>query len=521
MTEALMRMARRVPRPRTAIRDWPLWSLPGWLTVFILAVIATDLVAIGVAAFFVTITAHDLLLFGLLLGCTALAVEMSRKAREQGGMTKDVQGVWELPIAILLPPLYALIAPIPRLALMQWRVRRAPLHRRVFSAASVGLSYGAASVTFHGLDHLFLSGSSLAGHPVLHATVWTLLVTVAVLVRSVLNKTMIMTAVKATDPGATIRTEVFAREPLYNDVAEICISVLVTYGVATNPLLAPAALPVVTLLQRSLRHVQLVNDSRADSKTGLLNAATWEREATVEVTRAVRTGTPLAIAVLDIDRFKVINDTYGHLVGDQVLKELARSLDSVLRDYDRAGRFGGEEFSLLLPQTRAVDAFRIAERVRASIAGLSIIVPGATGGERAHVTVSIGVAALDSGSKREYSELMATADAALYRAKSGGRDQVQMISTTRGLSAISGAGDAARNNDGSARGGHSDAPSVFRRAQNSLPGSPAGPVRRCDGVLRPGCWYAWCISSLCGYLVVRMLEGQPQLVVRMMTLLLS
>ena len=78
------------------------------------------------------------------------------------------------------------------------RVRRAPLHRRVFSAASVGLSYGAASVTFHGLDHLFLSGSSLAGHPVLHATVWTLLVTVAVLVRSVVNKTMIMTAVRPT-----------------------------------------------------------------------------------------------------------------------------------------------------------------------------------------------------------------------------------------------------------------------------------------------------------------------------------
>ena len=233
---------------------------------------------------------------------------------------------------------------------------------------------------------------------------------------------------------------------------------------------------MVTLLQRSLRHVQLVNDSRADSKTGLLNAATWEREATAEVTRAVRTRTPLAIAVLDIDRFKVINDTYGHLVGDQVLKELARSLDSVLRDYDRAGRFGGEEFSLLLPQTRAVDAFRIAERVRANIAGLSIIVPGATGGERVHVTVSIGVAALDSGSKREYSELMAAADAALYRAKAGGRDQVQMISTTRGLSAISGAGDRPQH-DGSARGGHSDAPSVFRRAQNSLPGSPAGPAR--------------------------------------------
>jgi diguanylate cyclase (GGDEF)-like protein len=465
MYKALMSMARRVPRPRTAVRDWPLWSLPRWLLSFVLAVIAVDLAAIGVAAWFTTITAHDLLLFGLLLGCTALAVELSSKAGEQGGMIKDVQGVWELPIAILLPPLYALIAPITRFALTQWRVRRAPLYRRVFSSAAVGLSYGAASVTFHGLSRLFPADP---GGTVHRATAWTLLVALAVLVKSVLNKAMIMTAVKATDPGATVRTEVFAPEPLYNDVAEICIGILVTYGVASNPVLALAALPVVTLLQRSLRHVQLVNDARADSKTGLLNAATWEREATAEAARAVRTGASLAVALLDIDRFKMINDTYGHLAGDQVLKEIARALDSFLRDYDRAGRFGGEEFSLLLPQTRAVDAFRIAERLRANIAGLSIIVPGSTGGERVHVTVSIGVAALDSGSRREYSELMATADAALYRAKSGGRDQVQMISTTRGLSAISGVGRGGSGSSASSAGGsRTDVPIAFRRAQGS------------------------------------------------------
>ena len=83
-----------------------------------------------------------------------------------------------------------------------------------------------------------------------------------------------------------------------------------------------------------------------------------------------------------------------------------------------------------------------------------------------HVTVSIGVAALDSGSKREYSELMAAADAALYRAKSGGRDQVQMISTTRGLSAISGGGRGGDSSNSSTNGGRSDVPSAFRRAQN-------------------------------------------------------
>jgi len=118
-------------------------------------------------------------------------------------------------------------------------------------------------------------------------------------------------------------------------------------------------------------------------------------------------------------------------------------------------------------------AIAVAVAMIANIAGLSVIAPGATGGERVHVTVSIGVAALDSGSKREYAELMAAADAALYRAKSGGRDQVQMISTTRGLSAISGGGrgsdsSGANGNGGtnSTSGSRTDVPSVFRRAQN-------------------------------------------------------
>ncbi len=455
-----MELVRRLLRRMTPVSDWALWSLPRGLKAFVLAVVAAYLVATGSAAPLTSFREHDLILFGVLLTCTAVAVELSRRAKERSGWDKDVQGVWEFPIIILLPPLFALIAPISRLALTQWRVSRPPLHRRVFSLSSIGLSYGAASLAFHGTSRALTGMTGLS-----YELVWTLLVMLSAVLQAVVNKTIIMTAIKGSDPTAQIRPRVFGREPLYNDSAEICISILLTYAVSGNLFLAPAALPVVTLLQRSLRHAQLLTDSRADSKTGLLNAATWERESAAEVTRAVRTRSPLAVALLDIDRFKVINDTYGHLVGDQVLKEIARTLSSMLREYDMAGRFGGEEFSLLLPQTRAVDAFRIAERVRANIAGLSIIAPGATGGERVHVTVSIGVAALDSGSVRKLVELMAAADAALYRAKAGGRDQVQMISTTRGLSAISGPepGSAARG----ASGDSQQAPSAFRRVQNS------------------------------------------------------
>jgi len=464
MSEALMRVTRLVPWRATAIRNWPIWTLPRWLTVYVLAVIAADLAAIAVTAQHTAFSKHNLALFGLLLGCTAAAVELTRKAGEQGGIMSDVQGVWELPVAILLPPFYALVIPIARVSLSQWRVRRAPVYRRVFTAAMTGLCYGAASATFHGL-------SGLVPHDpdgtLSRGTVWTLLVIVAVLVKWVLNTAFPIVAVKGSDRTADIRRSFFNTEALYNDVAENCAAILVTFAVAGIPLLALVALPVVGLLQRSHSHVKLVSDARNDSKTGLLNAATWERESAAEVARAVRTESPLAIAMLDIDKFKAVNDTYGHLVGDQVLKEIANTLNTLLRDYDLAGRFGGEEFALLLPQTRAVDAFRIAERVRANIASLSIIAAGTTGGERVQVTVSIGVAALDSGGKRELSELLAAADAALYRAKADGRDQVQMISTTRGLSAVSGPGTGTGTGTGRDASDRPDTPSVFRRAQGS------------------------------------------------------
>jgi len=439
----------------TGPRSWPVWELPQWVAAFVVVVVLADAVALGAGVSRLSIHLHDLGLFAGLLICSAATVELTRRAGENLGFVKDVYAVWELPVAILLPLAYVPVLPAVRFALTQWRVQRVPLYRRVFSAAAIGLSYVAAALVFRLLIHAV---PGAAANPAGPALAWMPVVAVCAAVQWIVNQSLVLTAIKGSNPDIRLREEQFAREPMYNDVSELCVAVLVTFCVAYSWIALVFAFPFITLLQRSVRHARLLQDARADSKTGLLNAATWELGATTEVARAVRTRTQLAVALLDIDRFKVINDTYGHLTGDEVLKEIAHTLRTMLREYDLAGRFGGEEFALLLPQTRAVDAFRIAERIRSAISGLCIIAPGATGGERVHVTVSIGVAALDGGSKREYAELMAAADAALYRAKSGGRDQVQMISTTRGLHAVS---SLPRT------GGEDHGPSLFRRAVNT------------------------------------------------------
>ncbi|HEX3964620.1 MAG TPA: GGDEF domain-containing protein [Trebonia sp.] len=426
-------------RSALTVRDWQVWQLSPPLRVLVLAVICAYVAWVAVAANGFTVRAHDLVLVAALLGCGAATVELTRRASEPSGIVKDVYAVWELPVVILLPVPYALVVPAIRLALTQWRVRQAPPHRRAFTAAAIGLAYGCASLVFHAIIPVGVDARDyLWGH----AALWLLAAGCCALTQWAVNQVLVLPAVKASAPATKVRDALLGRESLHNDATELCAAILVALSVQVSLLTLIVAFPLGTLLQRSYRHAQLLYDARADAKTGLLNAAAWEAEATAEVARAVRTATPLAVALLDLDRFKLINDTHGHLVGDQVLKRIAATMSEILRDYDLAGRFGGEEFVMLLPQTRAVDALRIAERVRAHIAQLPIYVNGTAGAERVTVTVSIGVAALDAGSRRELTELLAAADAALYRAKASGRDQVQMISTSRGLSAA-GTPDAA------------------------------------------------------------------------------
>jgi diguanylate cyclase (GGDEF)-like protein len=433
------------------VRGWSLWKEPHRIIGLVATLITAEAVAIAVSAATVRFQPRQLILFGLLVGCVVVTVELTRQEGEKTGLIKDIYSAWGLPAAILLPPIYVLVLTLTHYAFIQWRVRQTAIYRRMYSAAAVGLALAAAGLTFRGLQRTVFPADPSR---VAHNLIWCLDLVVAVLLFWAINKALVLLAIKGSDPTADVRKEFFSRDPLYNDLAELCIGALLTYAVATNLFLVPVALPVVALLQRSLRHAQLLNASRTDAKTGLLNARTWEGEAEAEVARAVRARMALAVAVLDIDFFKLVNDTYGHLFGDEVLKAIAHCLPEMLRDYDSAGRFGGEEFVLLLPHTRAVDAFRIADRVRDHISGLSLVT---SDGQAVQVTVSVGVAALDAGSTRELSELLAAADAALYRAKRDGRNQVQMISTSRGLSATGARGATEVN----AFGGSSTGPSVW------------------------------------------------------------
>lgn len=161
-----------------------------------------------------------------------------------------------------------------------------------------------------------------------------------------------------------------------------------------------------------------------DGLTGLPNRRRLDETLLVEVARARRYGSPLSLAIADVDRFKSVNDTWGHAAGDAVLRELARVLDSGVRKTDLAARLGGEEFVVLMPHTSLPMAREVSERLRLAFRA----VVHAMGDERVTCTVSIGVAAYDPEKGiGDGATLLNVADGALYRAKSEGRDRVVVV----------------------------------------------------------------------------------------------
>ena len=166
---------------------------------------------------------------------------------------------------------------------------------------------------------------------------------------------------------------------------------------------------------------ELVAKASVDNLTRAWNRGTIMEMLDAEIGRATR-GTPMSVAMLDIDKFKNINDTYGHPTGDRLISETAACIRSAVRDFDLLGRYGGEEFLLLLGNCSEREALIVCERIRSNVAALHVV---SDDGTHVPLTISIGVAEY-SGATAKANTLITAADQALYRAKESGRNRVEL-----------------------------------------------------------------------------------------------
>lgn len=166
-------------------------------------------------------------------------------------------------------------------------------------------------------------------------------------------------------------------------------------------------------------HEALRFEASHDSLLRIWNRAAILDLLATEVSRSGRQQTPLCLFFVDLDHFKYLNDTFGHLAGDAVLRQAAEKLSSAVREYDHVGRFGGDEFLVVLPDCSPEAARAVAERVRLGISGDPLVL----GNQAVAITVSIGVSQWCSG--QDVNDLLYLADTALYRAKERGRNRVE------------------------------------------------------------------------------------------------
>lgn len=372
---------------------------------------------------------------GWLILCAGLAVEGSRwveRARERQSNTpyKDFYSMWAMTAALVFKPSGAAVFVVVLYTWARLRVNTdAPAYRWIFSTATVVLSVAVSSASYGALVGPWAWSGGL-----LHDPVAPLIGLGAGALSVALNTLLVAGAILFVEPKAGFRRALGVnRHEGGVDTSAICLAVLVACGYEISPWLAVLTLPVILLLERTLLLSQFQTAARIDAKTGLPNAAWWYQIAQAEFGRTHSADDEVSVLIGDLDHFKRVNDTYGHLAGDVVLRHVARVFAGGVRDNDVVGRFGGEEFVVLLPHTNAEQAVRIAERLRRAVAALRVEIGAGAGCASAEVgvTVSIGSATFPEHGE-DLADLLRCADAAMYEAKFAGRNQVRCALGTVG-----------------------------------------------------------------------------------------
>jgi diguanylate cyclase (GGDEF)-like protein len=403
---------------------WKLWRERKVVIAYVLTV---DIAAVAlVAGMIATIPVHsgDLFRFGLLASGAIVhreavsQIESLRERATSDGLLTDLTSLWIFAAALSVPlPLVFAVTMV--VYLHSWyRGNSVRLYRMLFSGATMVLA-PAASVAV-------LQLGQPTGYPIIpHGPAGLAVLIGAGTVYWLVNYVLVVGAVRMSDPLQS------ARQVLGNPSDQVVVAASLGLGVALavmatwEPWLIAVLLITVVTLHRALLLPHFQQAARTDSKTGLLTMGFWREAAGRELKRARRLVDPLGVLMLDLDHFKSFNDRMGHLVGDQVLRAVADELRSQTRPYDLVGRFGGEEFVILLPGVGIAQVEHIADRIRERISQLRVLVDGphdrpvTVGG----ISVSIG-AAVRPNDGDDIEQLLLAADGALMAAKAAGRDRV-------------------------------------------------------------------------------------------------
>jgi diguanylate cyclase (GGDEF)-like protein len=412
---------------------WAVWALPARVVTSILLV---ELTAFGLflldasrGSFTRPALFATLMLCVLGVAHTEIAVGLERLRRQVTDTPHgDLSSVWTFAGAILLPPALATVVVLVIFThqwFRVWRSIQVPVYRHAFSTATVVLACHAAAAV--------LNYAKVEPPPALGGARELLTMTLAILAYATVNTGLVAAAIalSAAMPRPSPAQLIGHWDDNMLELATLCLGALAALALASNPWLVVLVMAPLLVLHRAVLVRQLEEVASTDSKTGLLNAAAWHTRAAKELRRAQRGRTAAAVLIMDLDHFKSVNDDHGHLAGDEVLSAVASALRAEVREHDLVGRFGGEEFVVLLPELgRELDGIgelhAIAERIRHRISTLSVAVSTPNGSLTiAGLSVSVGGAKFpDHGAGLE--KVLEAADEALYVAKRNGRNAVRI-----------------------------------------------------------------------------------------------
>ncbi|HEV3355161.1 MAG TPA: GGDEF domain-containing protein [Pseudonocardiaceae bacterium] len=412
-------------RPTRSIRAWELWSAPIRVRRYVLAVELLVLLTTVGSTMLMPIHRSDWLVFGVLAACTVAHIELTRGIERTRSATTgaspymNTDAVWCVAAVLALPT--GLACAIVTLAFVwSWlRVMRGrrPLYRWVFSGATVLLATQvAAAIVLIGPGH----------HPGVTATALGLGVAAAAgALRWFINFALVVGAIVISSPNIRAAQIFDGIGERVLEIGAFALGVVAAYLALNQPVLLICIALGVLAMHRSVLLAQLRKDAHTDGKTGLHTANWWHDLAHSAFERArAANDVALAVLILDLDHFKDLNDTYGHLAGDEVLRAVGQMLRAEVRDHDQVGRWGGEEFAILLVGVDESELRGVAERIRLRIHDMTVTITGLDGPTIVgDLAVSIGGARYPAPGVTALDELLLAADGALYQAKQRGRNR--------------------------------------------------------------------------------------------------